>query len=171
MEPFIGQICLFGFNYAPRGWALCNGQLLSISENSTLFALIGTRFGGDGRSTFALPDLRGRVPVSMGAGPGRNPVQLGEFGGANATQLAAANLPAHHHDLDNIGIGYNEEGKGEGGSTLTDLSFNEEDLEEQVNLTNNKTGDTGSGHAFNNMQPYIGLNFCIALVGLFPSRS
>ncbi|CAB9512708.1 Tail Collar [Seminavis robusta] len=96
-EPFIGQVVLFAGNFAPRSWAFCNGQLLAISQNSALFSILGTTYGGDGRTTFALPDLRGRVPVSQGTGPGLPPISLGQRRGSNTATLTVNNMPAHNH--------------------------------------------------------------------------
>jgi microcystin-dependent protein len=98
-DPFVGTIGIFGFNFAPRGWAQCNGQLLSIAQYSALFSLIGTYYGGDGRTTFALPDLRGRVPVNYGQGPGLSSYQIGQRGGAEQVSITIPNLPAHSHTI------------------------------------------------------------------------
>src|SRR3954463_11082121 len=96
-EPFLGEICLYPYNFAPRGWALCNGQILPISQNTALFSLLGTTYGGNGVTTFALPDLRGRVPVSWGQGPGLSSYQLGEVGGSENETLLITQVPAHQH--------------------------------------------------------------------------
>ena len=108
MEPFIGQIMMFSGNFAPRGWAFCDGQLLAIAQNSALFSIVGTTYGGDGRTTFGLPDLRGRTPVHQGNGPGLPPVSLGQKGGAASTTLIVQNLPAHTHAAtvtENLSVG------------------------------------------------------------------
>ena len=104
MEPFIGQICCFGFNYAPVGWALCNGQLLSIAQNTALFSLLGTTYGGDGQTTFALPNLQGRMPMHFGTGPGLSTRVMGELSGSEQTTLLINNLPAHFHTIGNANI-------------------------------------------------------------------
>jgi len=98
-EPFVGEIRMFGFNFAPQGWALCNGQLLPISQNTALFSLLGTTYGGDGRTTFALPDMRSRVPVCQGQGPGLSPYAEGQAGGAETVTLAATQMPGHTHPV------------------------------------------------------------------------
>jgi microcystin-dependent protein len=161
---------MFGFNWAPTGWALCSGQLISIATNTALFSLLGTTYGGDGRTNFGLPDLRGRVPVSQGDGIGLESIRLGEMEGSNSVQISNQNLPKHSHSLENNGIAYNLEEPEEGGNALSNPTLNEEESEHKISLTNNKTGDTGNGNPLHNMQPYLGLNFCIALVGLYPSR-
>ena len=103
-EPFIGEISMFGGNFAPRGWALCDGQLLPVSQYSALFSLLGTTYGGDGRTTFALPDLRGRTPKGVGNGPGLQSVIWGERGGKEQTLITAANMPSHSHDGSGLSI-------------------------------------------------------------------
>src|SRR6476620_7519707 len=107
-EPFIGEIRIFGFNFAPRGWAFCNGQILSIAQNTALFSLLGTTFGGNGQTTFALPDLRGRVPIHTGQGPGLSPVTLGMVPGTEMVTLLQSNMPAHRHPVQAVaGLGNN----------------------------------------------------------------
>lgn len=166
MEPFIGQILLFGFNFAPRGWAFCNGQLLPINQNSALFSLLGTTYGGDGRTTFGLPNLQGRVPMHFGQGPGLANRALGQTGGTQNITLGVNNLPVHNHailakaegDTDNpTGLFIAGDGTNSFGTT------------EDTQLAN--TANTGSGQAFSNEQPFQVVNYCIALVGIFPSRN
>ncbi len=170
MTPFIGQINMFGFNFAPRGWAICQGQLIDIASHSAIFSLLGTTFGGDGRTTMGLPDFRGRMAVGVGNGPGLASMTWGEKGGNNYTALTASNLPPHHHGLSGLGIGYNEEGAGSG-STLTDLSFNEDDAEETLGVNKTVTDNTGAGTQFSNMPPFLAVYICIAMEGVYPSRS
>ncbi|MCF4100075.1 tail fiber protein [Gillisia sp. M10.2A] len=166
MEPFLGEVILFAGNFAPRDWALCNGQLLAISQNSALFSILGTTYGGDGRTTFALPDLRGRAPIHAGRGAGLSDRILGSRSGAEITTLTALNLPSHNHSIsaaeegntdvpnDNYiaGAGLNSY------STVTDTA-------------SKSTGNTGNSQAFNNMPPYLVMNYIIALQGIFPSRN
>ncbi|MBT8258475.1 MAG: tail fiber protein [Bacteroidia bacterium] len=165
MEPFIGQIQIFGFNFAPNGWATCDGQLLAISSNTALFSLLGTIYGGDGRTTFALPGLRGRTPVHFGAGPGLSPKSIGQRSGNETSVLSMANMPAHSH---NRGI---STATGEEDSPLNNFvamhsgAFNE-DASNQVASSN-----TGSSQSFSNRDPYLVVNYCIALFGIYPSRS
>ncbi|MBT8258476.1 MAG: tail fiber protein [Bacteroidia bacterium] len=165
MNPFLGQITLFGFNFNPQGWATCDGQLLAINQFQALFSLLGTIYGGDGRTTFALPDLRGRSAIHFGNGPGLSNYPIGQRSGNETTTLSVANLPAHSH---NRGI---STAAGEEDSPLNNFvamhagAFNE-DATNQVASSN-----TGSGVAFSNQDPYLVVNFCIALQGVYPSRS
>lgn len=172
MDPFIGQIQEFGFNFAPQGWARCDGQLLPISEYDALFALIGTTYGGDGQTTFALPDLRGRSIVHPGQGPGLAPIQLGEIGGQENVTLTVVNMPSHSHIV-NIGVS-TEPG------TLADPQNNvlashpgafNEDVTSGALLNNGQTSIVGGSQPFNIRNPYLGINVCIALYGIFPSRN
>ncbi|WP_281561523.1 tail fiber protein [Thalassomonas sp. RHCl1] len=180
-EPFIGQIQAFGFNFAPRGWAKCDGQLLSISSNSALFSLLGTMYGGDGRTTFGLPDLRGRVIIHHGTGPGLTSRTQGARAGNETTILTEANLPAHNHNVratarcvttagdTNVAVD-NVWSKDAGVSAATySTSAPDADMENDAILVQQDNIGTGTGHT--NMQPYLVLNYCIALVGLFPSRN
>jgi len=141
MDPFLAQIILFGGNFAPRGWAFCDGQLLAINQYQALFSLLGTTFGGDGRTTFALPDLRGRAPIHAGSGPGLTTRRLGEKGGTETNQLNSLQLPAHGHPLAT-------------GIPLGGTSAN-----------------VGNNQPVNNMPPYLAVNYIIAIQGTFPSRN
>jgi len=180
MEPFIGQIQLFGFNFAPRGWASCDGQLLPISQNTALFSLLGTTYGGDGRTTFALPDLRGRVAIGDGAGPGLTNIRTGEKLGANANTLNVNQLPHHTHSMAtgtvNIPVSEDDADQDEAsGKYLANGTFYHNAPggtygSGPLPLTGN-TSAVGANQQINNMQPSLGLNYCIALVGIFPSRS
>ena len=170
-EPFIGEIMLFAGNFAPNGWAMCNGQLLSIAQNTALFSLIGTYYGGDGQVTFALPDLRGRVPVHTGQGPGLPNVDLGETGGAPYHTLIAPEMPAHSHALyaDSANGAQSEPGgalpaRDPAGSPAYGTNAN-------VVMAANAIQAAGGSQPHNNMQPYLGLNYCIALFGIFPPRN
>lgn len=157
-EPFIGQIVMFGGNFAPRGWALCDGQLLPISSNSALFSILGTTYGGDGVSTFGLPDLRGRSPMHPGSGPGLTPRQLGQKGGAERVTLTTNQLPAHSHDMElTSGNGTTNNPVGVGTNSTWAQSV--------------ASSDTGGGQAHDNMAPFLCTNFIIALQGTYPSRS
>ena len=171
MEPFIGQIQPFGFNFAPRGWAQCFGQLLPIQQYTALFSLLGTTFGGDGRTTFALPDLRGRSIVGIGAGPGLSNITWGERGGNETTNLTVNNLPPHNHT---VSVAVNTATGEESSSTMYLSShasaFNDSASAGAV-LSGVSSGNTGSGQSFSNREPFLGINVCIALVGVFPSRN
>lgn len=168
-EPFIAEIRIFAGNFAPRGWAFCNGQLLPVSQNTALFSLIGTTYGGDGRTTTALPNMEGRAPMHPGRGPGLTSRRLGQRGGVEQVTLTEAQMPNHRHTV------FAEENDGRvlspnGAFFATG---------EQMYHTSGTNGamadgilpDTGGSQAHNNLQPYLTMNFIIALVGLYPSRS
>ena len=169
-EPFIGELRLFGFNFNPKGWATCAGQILSISQNTALFALLGTTYGGNGQTTFALPDLRGRVPISQGQGPGLSNYSIGQVGGTETVTLTSVNLPAHTHqvratteDANSAQPGNNlpaAVGAGAYGSQAADTTMSAAMI-----------APAGNNQPFNNVQPYLTLNWCIALEGIFPSRN
>ena len=166
MEPFIGQIMLFAGNFAPRGWAFCNGQLLPIAQNQALFSILGTTYGGDGRVTFALPDLQGRSPMHWGNGPGLTPRTLGERSGAETVTLLQNNLPAHTHAF--LASSAAGAGDPENRSVAAAKAYGP-----AVSLTNfapSSIGATGGSQPHDNMQPYLTINYMIALVGIFPSR-
>ncbi len=181
MTPFIGEIMMFGGNFAPRGYAFCNGQLLSISENTALFSILGTTYGGDGRTTFGLPELRGRIPMHAGNGPGLTPRPLGQKTGLQENYLNILQIPAHNHAAQvSIPVTENDAISDEtnGGSGL--LSFTNGALiyggaadgksyaGGPIGMT---VGLTGSNQGINNMAPYEAVNYIIALVGTYPSRS
>lgn len=174
-NPFIGMIALFGFNFPPKGWAYCNGQLIAIASNSALFALLGTMYGGDGRVTFALPDLRGRVPIGMGQGPGLSDYVQGEVSGTETTTLLISNMPAHNHQI--IASGDAPTQNTASGALLAsgNRSVSMPNIYEPntnpVLMAQNMVSVTGSSQPFNNMQPYLALNYCISLYGIFPSRN
>lgn len=172
MEPFLGQLMLFGGNFAPRGWALCDGQLLPISSNSALFSILGTTYGGDGRTTFALPDLRGRAPIHQGHGPGLSDYRLGLKTGQENVTLTVANLPNHNHSV-TIQTGDLDPGTS---SSPTSGMVPAEASEDIYGLGTNPvssvtmTDSQGGSQSFSNVQPVLALNWCIALVGIYPSR-
>ncbi len=170
MEPFIGQVMMFGGNFAPRGWAYCEGQLLAISSNSVLFSILGTIYGGDGRSTFALPDLRGRVAIQHGNGPGLPSYSLGQRGGNATTTLLTQNLPPAQIGIPgNDGEGTAQEPGGKVFATADDDSQN-------YNAAADETLKPGSiigaqSRSFSNQPPVLAVNYIIALQGLYPSRN
>ncbi|MDO7172887.1 phage tail protein [Mariniflexile sp. AS56] len=172
MEPILGQIQAFGFNFAPRGWAKCEGQILSISQNTALFSLLGTTYGGDGRTTFALPDLRGRTMINLGTGPGLSNITWGEKGGNENTTLTPQNLPAHNHP---VSIPVNTAGGAESTPGGQNIASHTNAFSEEVtagkSLAPFNTANTGNNTSFSNREPFLGTNICIALVGIFPSRS
>ncbi len=172
MEPFLGQIQAFGFYFPPIGWAQCNGQLLSIAQYQALFSLLGTQFGGDGRTTFALPDLRGRSIVHAGQGPGLSHVQIGQKGGQENVTLNTNNLPAHNHaTVMNLGGTAEEAGAGHFLATSGAIFSEDAATGSTLNAGAITSGNTGGGQSFNNRNPFLGINVCIALEGIFPSRS
>jgi microcystin-dependent protein len=161
-EPFLSEIRLMSFNFAPRGWALCNGQLLPINQNQALFSLLGTTFGGDGRVNFALPDLRGRIPIHVGSGH-----TLGERGGEQAHTLSIAELPQHTHVL--LGNAANA-GSNDPVSKLPAQSDNIYHAPTSLTaLGPSSVANVGGSQAHLNIQPFLTLSFCIALQGIFPS--
>lgn len=164
MEPFIGQIQLVAWNFAPPGWALCNGQLLQIAQSQALFALIGTTYGGDGRSTFAVPDLRGRVPVNQGNGIGLTPRVMGESAGTESVSLSIAEMPMHSHSFQ----GSIDAPGRSGGVLVTNGLLNTGPFDSTLDpLT---ISNAGGSAPHQNMQPYLVMNYIIALEGIFPSR-
>lgn len=173
-DPFVAEIRIFTFQFAPRGWAACDGSILPIQQNTALFALLGTTYGGDGRNTFKLPDLGGRAPMFWDQGPGLSDHQLGEAGGSATVTLDASQLPAHKHQLQHAGAGVGAAYAAPGQSVLL------ADAGRAQVYTSATGADTsapaaalapvGGGGPHNNMQPYMALNFCICLQGTFPSR-
>ena len=169
--PYIGQIMMVGFSFNPQGWALCNGQLLAINQNQALFALLGTTYGGDGQTTFALPDLRGRVPVGIGQGPGLSPYVIGQAAGVEATTLNVNQLPQHQH-VYNPAASQNEPT-----SNRPDNSYPA--VGGYYAATTNSTSpmgaptlaNAGGNQPHNNVQPFLGINFIISLFGVFPSQN
>jgi microcystin-dependent protein len=170
--PFIGQIAIVGFNFPPSGWALCNGQLLPISRYATLFSLIGTHYGGNGTSTFALPNLQGRVPIHQGKGPGLPDRVIGETGGREYFALTAAHLPAHTHALTGSTKTGGESLPGSSvvlGRSPKDKIYSK--IAPDAALSTTSIGLTGGSTPISTVPPYLTINFIIALAGLFPSRS
>lgn len=168
MEPFLGQIIMFAGNFAPRGWAFCDGTLLSIAQNSALFSLLGTTYGGDGRTTFALPDLRGRVPVHPGQGPGLSNYTLGQQGGNETTTLTANNLPAHTHPLQAVSSGQSDDSPA--GNVLAQADIYGPGPT-NVTLAAGSVGPAGESQPVANLQPYTCITAIIALEGVYPSRN
>ena len=165
-EPFLAQIKTFGFQFAPRSWALCDGQILPINQNQSLYSLLGTTYGGDGRTSFALPDLRGRVPIHPGSG-----INLGQRSGTENVTLNVNNLPSHSHALSASPDRANAPGPG--GNSLADPTRGDiyQTGAADTPMNNASIGNTGVGQSFDIRNPYLGINYCIALRGLFPSRN
>lgn len=173
MEPFLGQIIMFAGNFAPRGWALCDGQLLPIGQNSALFAILGTTYGGDGQTNFALPDLRGRSPMHVGNGPGLPPVSLGQKFGSPTSSIAVANLPAHTHEVRCFAGPGNTNTAG--GHVWSDDAGNQSATYQTGAATTpmgaTALAPTGGNQALATQSPVLAVNFIIALTGIFPSRN
>ena len=171
-EPFLGEIRMFGGNFAPRGWAFCDGQILPINQNQALFSLLGTTYGGDGRTTFGLPDLRGRVPIHHGTGPGLTQKRLGQSSGTETNTLSAENLPSHSHTINAVledGNQSSPTGNLPAGTKLLDQEYSDAAANTTMNAT--MVNSTGNNQAVNNMQPYLTVTYIIALQGIFPSRN
>lgn len=176
--PFVAQVNLFPFNFAPKGWAFCQGQLIPISQNTALFSLVGTLYGGDGKSTFALPDLQGAVPVHQGQGPGLQIYDIGQSGGETEVALLESEMPAHNHTLfaESVAATTNSANgtllaEGVGGSLRGRFTVNTyAPAGAATQLAPAQLGSTGANAPHNNLQPYLTLNWCIALQGVFPPR-
>jgi microcystin-dependent protein len=173
-EPFLGQIMIFAGNFAPRGWALCNGQLLAISQNTALFSILGTYYGGNGTTTFALPNLQGRVPIHSGNGTGLSPYVVGQNGGTETVTLLTTQMPSHTHlaNVDGAASGKpTPSGNflGTVGGTSQDKVYSSGPSNATMNAT--AIGAAGGSQPHANIEPYLALTFCIATQGIFPSRN
>jgi microcystin-dependent protein len=169
-SPYLGEIIAVPFNFAPRGWATCSGQLMSIAQNTALFSLLGTQFGGNGITNFALPDLRGRSAISSGQGPGLSPYNVGDIGGEESVTLLVSQLPIHNHPvLASSSVGNMSSPAGnawaaQGRAPIFSASSN-------TSMSPGSTSLTGGGQPHENRSPYLALNYIIALQGIFPSRN
>jgi microcystin-dependent protein len=173
MDPFVAEIRIFPFNFAPRGWAFCNGQLLPISQNTALFSLLGTTYGGDGKSTFALPNMQGSAPMHPGQGPGLSLHDLGETGGSDTVTLLLSEMPSHTHAMRDHDIDLGELNAPANNRSLA-KSANATAYTPAANLVTmaaQALPPAGGDLPHNNMQPYLTLNFCIALQGVYPPRT
>lgn len=172
-EPFIAEIRIFAGNFAPRGWAFCDGQLLEISQNTALFSLIGTTYGGDGRTTTALPNMQGRAPMGPGRGPGLTARSLGQRVGAQTVTLSEGQIPSHTHTARATTAPGSENTPGNTSAMSRTIGSNTAYSNSETPATALEAaavGTAGGGGAHNNLQPFLTLNYIIALVGLFPSR-
>ncbi|MEA5461201.1 tail fiber protein [Arcicella sp. LKC2W] len=175
-QPYIGMIAMFGFNFAPRGWMLCNGQILSIAQNTALFSLLGTTYGGNGQTTFALPNLQSRVPIGMGQGPGLSSYVIGQQAGEENHTLISTEMPAHNHFMTASGDGPTQAtaqsaslaSQGRTGGTMPAIYANGATTPVQMSSA---TTIAGGSQPHNNMQPYLAINYSIATQGIFPSRN
>ncbi len=187
-EPFIGEIKAFGFSWAPRGWSTCQGQIISISENQALFSLIGTIYGGDGRSSMGLPDLRGRVAIGQGSGPGLHSYSVGMMGGYEYVTLNTNEMPSHSHSLDGVQADLKCSSAAADQTTPSEHSFannvrgeemkrfNDQALDSSmksgsIDISGGTVSPTGGNQPHVNVQPYLTINYCIALLGIYPSRN
>lgn len=171
-DPFVAEIRMFAGNFAPRGWAFCDGQLLQISQNTALFSLLGTTYGGDGHTTFALPDLQGRTPMHWGQGPGLSPRDIGETGGSPTVTLLTSEIPAHIHQA--------SAAAGTGPTSPENAAWGTQSgrtpppayssAAPDVTMSPQALSPAGSSFPHNNMQPYLAVTFIIALQGVFPPR-
>jgi len=167
-DPFIAEIRIFPFNFAPKGWAFCNGQLLPISQNTALFSLLGTTYGGDGKSTFALPNLQDRASMAPGHGPGLSLRSLGETGGTETVTLLQTEMPVHTHSV--MGSSEDDDSTLAVGNSYGQLSVAYSPAANLTPLAPQSIAPVGGGAPHNNMQPYLTFNFCIALQGVYPQR-
>lgn len=188
-EPFVGEIRMFGFNFAPRNWAFCAGQLMPISQYSAVFSLLGTTYGGDGRSTFALPDLRGRAPINQGQGPGLQHYQLGKQGGTELNYINVSQMPAHSHTATPSLTSHQPATNATAdlptpdGNVPASSVFVRDAVNTYAATSDNSKlqpgtvdgsiaiGNAGGGQPVENMMPFLTMNYCIALVGIYPSRN
>ena len=168
-DPFIGEIRIFAGNYAPRGWAFCNGGTLEVSENPALFSLLGTTYGGNGRTTFGLPNLQGRVPRGVGEGAGLSKTSLGQPSGSDTVTLSANQMPSHNHALEATSQFFGTSGDPTN-RTFDDITQYQDSITNSVNLSDQAISSQGSGQSVDNLQPYLVLNYIIALEGTFPNR-
>lgn len=173
-SPFVAEIRIFGFNFAPKGWAFCDGQLMPLSQNTALFSLLGTTYGGDGKSTFALPNFQGSAPMQQGQGPGLSLRDLGETGGEQSVTLIQTEMPAHVHAAQ----GYpNAGGQGPANNSWSDGNqrgisvYTPRVAQNDAQMSPLALSINGGDQPHNNMMPFLTLNFCIALQGIFPPRS
>ncbi|MEP4037042.1 tail fiber protein [Pseudophaeobacter sp.] len=169
-EPFVGEIRMFAGNFAPRGWAFCDGQLLAVSQNDALFSLLGTIYGGDGRTTFGLPDLRGRIPLHAGTGPGLSPRRLGAKSGSEKETLTTNQLASHTHDFNgNTAQATTKDPQGKVVAQGVGVSYLLE-ADQNVSMASNMIANTGGSRSHTNLMPTLCVHFIIALFGIYPSR-
>jgi len=174
-NPFVAEIRIFGFNFAPKGWAFCDGQILPLSQNTALFSLLGTTYGGDGKSNFALPNMQGNGPIQQGQGPGLSLYDLGQSGGTPYVTLLQNEMPAHTH-IPNAITGREASGQlpEPGGNFIASgsgVNVYVTGVQSNVQFNPQMVAPAGGSQPHNNMMPYLTLNFCIALQGVYPARN
>ena len=174
-DPFVAEIRIFPFNFAPKGWAFCDGQLLPISQNTALFSLLGTTYGGDGKSNFALPDLQGNAPMHPGQGPGLSLHDLGETGGSDTVTLLQSEMPAHAHSLRAHNADQADHQNPDASTSIAQsangAAFQSTTNSNLMPLADATLAPAGGDLPHNNLQPYLTLNFCIAMQGVYPPRT
>jgi microcystin-dependent protein len=170
-DPFVAEIRIFGFNFAPKGWAFCQGQTLPLSQNTALFSLLGTTYGGNGQSNFALPNLQGTAPMFYGQGPGLSLHDIGEMSGTENVTLLQSEMPAHNHQANVVADLSNSGGIPGPQSYLAIANISTYNSSANTTMSPNELSIAGGSLPHNNMQPYLTLNFCIAMQGVFPPRS
>lgn len=171
-DPFVAEIRIYPFNFAPKGWAFCDGQLLPLSQNTALFSLLGTTYGGNGKSNFALPNLQGRAPMQPGQGPGLSLHDLGETGGSDTVSLLESEIPSHSHALRaNNTLGDTPIPSGNTLARYTNNAYQTNTAANLVPLSDQAVPPAGGDQPHNNLMPYLTFNFCIALQGVFPPRT
>ena len=169
-EPFVGEIRMFAGNFAPRGWAFCDGQLLAVSQNDALFSLLGTSFGGDGRSTYGLPDLRGRIPLHQGTGPGLSPRKLGSKSGQEKVTLTTNQLASHTHDW-SVSTADADSGTPQGKVMAKPVALRlYKATAQDTSLASTALGNSGGSQNHTNLMPTLCVHFIISLFGIYPSR-
>ena len=175
MDPFVAEIRIFPFNFAPKGWAFCDGQILPLSQNTALFSLLGTTYGGDGKSNFALPDMQGNAPMHPGQGPGLSLHDLGETGGSETVSLLESEIPNHSHAMNSLPAPGNRTAPASNSMArvqgTTGPYIPAAPAPTLVNMADVAIAPAGGDQPHNNMQPYLTLNFCIALQGVYPPRT
>jgi microcystin-dependent protein len=173
-NPFVAEIRIFPFNFAPSGWAFCNGQILPLSQNTALFSLLGTTYGGDGKSNFALPNMQGNAPMHPGQGPGLSLHDLGETGGSDTVTLLESEIPSHNHSLMTFAGQATAQTPGPNVSVARArgiTAFSTKTTSSIVPMSPNAVAPAGGDQPHNNLMPYLTLNFCIALQGVYPPRT
>ncbi len=175
MDPFVAEIRIFPFNFAPKGWAFCDGQILPLSQNTALFSLLGTTYGGDGKSNFALPNMQGNVPMHPGQGPGLSLHDLGETGGSDTVTLLESEIPAHSHTM--MSLPAPADRTAPVGNCIARVQGTSgpyvpaSPAPAPAQMADNAVAPAGGDQPHNNLQPYLTLNFCIALQGVYPPRT
>jgi microcystin-dependent protein len=170
-DPFVAEIRIFPFNFAPKGWAFCNGQLLPLSQNTALFSLLGTTYGGNGQSNFALPDMQDNVPMHPGQGPGLSLHDLGETGGSDTVALLESEIPSHSHSFKTLASVGDDPSPAQNTLSRATGHYQTTTNQNLVSMADSAIAAAGGDQPHNNLMPYLTLNFCIALQGVYPPRT